>query len=128
MLRYRGLERTSPKLGGARGRRGRQWDQLEKMMMEEGMELAEGEEVTWERVRGGRLEQSRIDLAWVRDTTTPPTTQVKLSSDHWALAIELPWNKEKLEDIREAVDWDQLEREIVGQEDRSEEEQKEWVQ
>ena len=49
------------------------------------LELVEGNGATWERIRNGDYEGSRIDLVFVRDAITEKAHWTKLTSGHWAI-------------------------------------------
>ena len=63
--------------------------QVASSISNEGLELSEGAGATWERTWNRNLEQSRIDLAFIRDFNIPHTIKANLTSDHWVIVVEL---------------------------------------
>jgi len=64
---------------------------MEEWMIERGWELGQGENgLTWERTRGGRAEESRIDFFISKGPTEwDGGKRYKLLSDHWAIKAEI---------------------------------------
>lgn len=71
---------------------------------------------TWERIRDGRHEMSRIDFFISRGLKTwTGEKKEKLTSDHWALHTDIDWSGENSESevLREKIDCDLLWKEVA---------------
>ncbi|RPB27053.1 hypothetical protein L211DRAFT_846604 [Terfezia boudieri ATCC MYA-4762] len=85
---------------------------------------------TWERMRRGRIERSRIDLFLSKEKEWEGVRKEKLASDHWALLSDILWEDSRESRVlmkRKVVNWESLEREVDEVMEAGAEAEEKWV-